>query len=336
MSDSILTSNTAALQQAANIAGQVALAGVNFAGSKKEQKRAYEYNRELMSLQNQYNTQASELEWQRNQEMWQMTNEYNSPEQQVKRLESAGLNPHLVYGHGSVANTGDSAPNYNAIPSAGAGTVQPVSPPDYGAALARAVTMSQAEAQTQYLGSQTAYMEANTAKTIAQTAGFLSDNVQKKALEQYAESIARDSAASKELGVQTQRQRLQNYAAEYNIKVNTAQEILARTDYYSERIVGQQLKNSYDYDTYKDRVSMVKQGLAHIGAQIYKLYKDGELTDASIAKLGAETENILSRGGYTGETGNVVQLTNDVLSGLASLIAGRKLNFLKILRGNKP
>lgn len=322
--------------QASNVAGQIAAAGINFAGTKWSQKRAYKYNKKLMEQQNQYNQEMADLEYQRNLEAWNMTNEYNSPEQQVKRLDSAGLNPHLVYGHGSVANTGDSVPQFKANPSASPGVVQPQPFPDIGAALARAVSMTQAEAQTQYLGSQTAYMEANTAKTIAQTAGFLSDNVQKKALEQYAENIARDTAASKQLGVQTQRQRLENYAAEYDIKVNTAQEILARTDYYSERIVGQQLKNSYDYDTYKDRVSMVKQGLAHIGAQIYKLYKDGELTDASIAKLGAETENILSRGGYTGETGNVVQLTNDVLSGLASLIAGRKLNFLKILRGNKP
>lgn len=40
-----------------------------------------------------------------NQEMWELDNAYNSPEQQMARLREAGLNPHLVYGNGTVANT---------------------------------------------------------------------------------------------------------------------------------------------------------------------------------------------------------------------------------------
>lgn len=43
--------------------------------------------------------------------MWERQNEYNSPEQQMMRLKSAGLNPNLVYGSGSVSgNTTSSAP----------------------------------------------------------------------------------------------------------------------------------------------------------------------------------------------------------------------------------
>lgn len=37
---------------------------------------------------------------------WAMQNEYNSPEQQMKRLKSAGLNPNLVYGNGADAQMG--------------------------------------------------------------------------------------------------------------------------------------------------------------------------------------------------------------------------------------
>lgn len=40
---------------------------------------------------------------------WNMQNEYNSPKAQMSRLREAGLNPHLIYGTGSVA-TGQSAP----------------------------------------------------------------------------------------------------------------------------------------------------------------------------------------------------------------------------------
>lgn len=40
-----------------------------------------------------------------NREMWELDNEYNSPANQMARLREAGLNPHLVYGNGTVANT---------------------------------------------------------------------------------------------------------------------------------------------------------------------------------------------------------------------------------------
>ena len=43
-----------------------------------------------------------------NLDFWQMQNSYNSPEAQMARLKEAGLNPHLAYGNGSVANTGGS------------------------------------------------------------------------------------------------------------------------------------------------------------------------------------------------------------------------------------
>lgn len=36
-----------------------------------------------------------------NERMWNMTNTYNSPQEQMKRLQEAGLNPNLIYGSGS-------------------------------------------------------------------------------------------------------------------------------------------------------------------------------------------------------------------------------------------
>ena len=48
-------------------------------------------------------------------EMWNKQNEYNDPKQQMQRLSSAGLNPNLVYGGGSVTgNTSGSTPQYHA------------------------------------------------------------------------------------------------------------------------------------------------------------------------------------------------------------------------------
>lgn len=49
-----------------------------------------------------------------NKKMWDMQNEYNSPKAQMERLRAAGLNPNLVYGSGTVANTSSNSPQYNA------------------------------------------------------------------------------------------------------------------------------------------------------------------------------------------------------------------------------
>lgn len=55
-----------------------------------------------------YNQQKAD-----NLEFWNLQNQYNSPEEQMRRLRQAGLNPNLVYGNGQVANQAESmkAPN---------------------------------------------------------------------------------------------------------------------------------------------------------------------------------------------------------------------------------
>lgn len=64
----------------------------------------------------QYNERMYGVQKQDNLDFWNMQNSYNSPEQQMQRLNAAGLNPNLVYGTGAVANS-TSAPNVpNAMP----------------------------------------------------------------------------------------------------------------------------------------------------------------------------------------------------------------------------
>lgn len=55
-------------------------------------------------------TKERERQKQTELEFWRMNNEYNHPSSQMKRLREAGLNPHLVYGSGTVANS-SSAPS---------------------------------------------------------------------------------------------------------------------------------------------------------------------------------------------------------------------------------
>ncbi|WGL31380.1 DNA pilot protein [Dipodfec virus UOA04_Rod_999] len=70
-------------------------------GSAVQNKKSYKYTKQLQDQQNQWNL-----------EMWNRQNEYNSPASQRARLESAGLNPDLMYGQTS--STGNS----NSMPSA--------------------------------------------------------------------------------------------------------------------------------------------------------------------------------------------------------------------------
>lgn len=56
----------------------------------------------------------AEYEWSKNLDMWNLQNEYNTPEKQMERFKSAGLNPNMIYGQGSSGNA-TTMPKYNAI-----------------------------------------------------------------------------------------------------------------------------------------------------------------------------------------------------------------------------
>lgn len=50
---------------------------------------------------NEANMELAKYQHAKNLEMWNLTNEYNHPSAQMERLQSAGLNPNLVYGGGA-------------------------------------------------------------------------------------------------------------------------------------------------------------------------------------------------------------------------------------------
>lgn len=97
-------------------AGISALGGV--IGSwfgKKSTDNSNKANLELAKYQAQQNQLMLDRAYNQNLHMWNETNAYNSPVAQMARLKSAGLNPNLVYGTGSVTgNTTSSAPQLEA------------------------------------------------------------------------------------------------------------------------------------------------------------------------------------------------------------------------------
>lgn len=63
-----------------------------------------------------WNEQQNTIAYERDQANWHMQNAYNSPQEQMRRLQAAGLNPNLVYGNGSAVNTA-SSPSSAPVPS---------------------------------------------------------------------------------------------------------------------------------------------------------------------------------------------------------------------------
>lgn len=63
---------------------------------------------------NKANMELAKYQYEKALEMWNKQNDYNTPSAQRQRMEAAGFNPNLVYGHGSVANTASNAPQYQA------------------------------------------------------------------------------------------------------------------------------------------------------------------------------------------------------------------------------
>ena len=80
---------------------------VNKIGSKKRYKRAKKDQYEMLDYQ-----------YAKNKEQWDIANKYDAPENQMRLLKEAGLNPHLVYGTGTASAGAAPSPNY------GSGSVQ--------------------------------------------------------------------------------------------------------------------------------------------------------------------------------------------------------------------
>lgn len=84
------------------------------AAQKEENEKNRAYNLQLAQMQNAWN-----------QEQWERENEYNSPVNQMKRYQEAGLNPDLMYQNGSSGNAMQL--------SGGMTSGAPSSPTDYSA-----------------------------------------------------------------------------------------------------------------------------------------------------------------------------------------------------------
>ena len=107
-------------------------------------------------------------------DMWNRQNLYNSPKEQMKRLIEAGLNPHLMYGQGTVGNA--QTPSMPTQP-------KPASPGGYQKALFQNPAMNVNPFQQYHtfrnLGAQTNNTEEITKNMAQQTANLAIDGLSK-------------------------------------------------------------------------------------------------------------------------------------------------------------
>lgn len=112
---------------------------------------------------------------------WQMENEYNSPRAQMQRLQEAGLNPNLVYGHGEVGNsTGGVRAASTSTPD-----IKPTRPGDALIAggqgfMSGMYMVEMKKAQVDLLRSQNTLTAQNALLAAAKTIGATKDNDLKK------------------------------------------------------------------------------------------------------------------------------------------------------------
>lgn len=65
-------------------------------------------------MQNTANLNLAKYQYSNEIDMWNRANQYNTPEAQMNRFKSAGLNPNLIYGQGTNGNSPNVLPHYQA------------------------------------------------------------------------------------------------------------------------------------------------------------------------------------------------------------------------------
>lgn len=89
--------------------GQTAAAGINASASVTTTAMTNAANKEIAEKTNAQQYKMWQEQMQHDVDMWNMQNQYNSPEEQMKRLEQAGINPLMLDGSIPTGNAQQSA-----------------------------------------------------------------------------------------------------------------------------------------------------------------------------------------------------------------------------------
>lgn len=257
------------------------------------------------ALQHKYNKELAEYQYDKQLEMWDRQNEYNSPTAQRQRLEEAGLNPALMYGHGTVS-TGNAStmPQYQQMGV------------DVSSNMLSAMQMLQ-------MASNIRNIEADTEKKKVET-GIGEVDLK------YREEIIKADIENTLSGTAVNKQQLTNMIAELdNIKLQPALTV-AMTDNYLQLVeTNEKLGNKHDAEA---GLIILKQTLVPYEKSLMESQKnanDANATNnlASAANLNAKTvyqewyNSFIQDNGYAPDA-NLQQLVIQLLGGIANHLTG--------------
>lgn len=201
-----------------------------FGGSNKAEQRQYQHEKEMMALQNKYNTQAAaqsmeyaktmnRINFEQQNQMFDKQAEWNSPEQQKQRIKEAGLNPGLMYGLGGEGGSSASS-------GGGSGAeVQGVGNPGTQAVM-MGLQAKSIESQIALNNAQASKINAETEKTEADTGKIKADT---KVSIVNADNIVEATKLIKEQQLSEQSKRDLNEAEKnYKIRVTALQDALEK------------------------------------------------------------------------------------------------------------
>lgn len=201
-----------------------------FGGSNKAEQRQYQHEKEMMALQNKYNTQAAaqsmeyaktmnQINFEQQNQMFEKQAEWNSAKSHKERLQEAGLNPALMYGIGgegasSVSSGGGAGAQVQGVNNAG---TQAVMMGLQAKAIESQIALNNAQASK--VNAETEKTEADTGKTKADTRVSIvnADNIEE----------ATKLIKEQQLSEQSKRE-LNDAEKNYKIRVTELQDALER------------------------------------------------------------------------------------------------------------
>ena len=223
-----------------------------FGGSKKAEKRQYQHEKEMMALQNKYNTQAAaqsmeyaktmnRINFEQQNQMFDKQAEWNSAKSQKERLQEAGLNPGLMYGLGgeggsSVSSGGGTGAEVSGVGNPG---TQAVMMGLQAKSIESQIALNNAQASK--INAETEKTEADTGKTKADTKVSIVN----------ADNIVEATKLIKEQQLSEQSKRELNEAEKnYKIRITSLQDALERLTNAKET-ESWYLSKSIEMETYK-------------------------------------------------------------------------------------
>lgn len=279
------------LSPVASVVGGVVSGGFGLLGQQKQ----FQYNKQLVDLQAQKQSQLNQEAYQMNLDQWNRENEYNAPKAQMARLQEAGLNPNLIYG----STDGGTASHSPQLEPANVGRPDA---PDYGAVASQMF-------QGLISGSQLAnnFAQADYTRAMAKKANAEAERL--SYFNKYADKLYGSNAASSEFKQATEATRVDLFKQQLGLNELKSTELSKRIENMAIDISRNVLGLKYDTAAFDTNVQMLSLNLSTALVKLENMKKQGKLTDAQIRSTIASAIQMESNPmGLTGDIGNIGRL----------------------------